>query len=62
MSKKLLFKPLNKNMPFPVPIFMKLTFAQQLCLKNCYVKVHENMTHDLVIHARSWTDGCGFFH
>jgi hypothetical protein len=62
ISEKLSFTPLNKNMPFPVPIFLKLTLAQQLCVKNCYVKVHENMANGLVNYTRSWTDGCSSFH
>jgi len=49
-------------MPLPVPIFLKLTLAQQLCVKNCYVKVRENMTNGLVNHTRSWTDGRSSFH
>lgn len=62
MKMKKIWKTFIYTLKRNMPIFLKLTLAQQLCVKNCNVNFHENLTGGLVNHSRSWTDGRGSFH
>ena len=42
-------------MTYTEPIFTKLMFARQICVKN-YTKLHENSTNNLAVYATSQTD------
>jgi hypothetical protein len=47
-SNRMKMQKIRKNfiyMPFAVPIFSKLILTQQRFVKNCHVKLNENLSH-----------------